>query len=54
MAPGQACALYTDEGNEARVLGGGFIERSERGVEAEAMLARLSAMPAGLSRISRG
>jgi len=46
VAPGQACALYTDEGNEARVLGGGFIERSERGVEAEAMLARLSAMPA--------
>lgn len=46
VAPGQACALYTDEGNEARVLGGGFIERSERGVEAEAMLARLGAMPA--------
>lgn len=46
VAPGQACALYTDEGNEARVLGGGFIERSERGVEAEAMLARLAAMPA--------
>jgi tRNA-uridine 2-sulfurtransferase len=46
VAPGQACALYTDDGNEARVLGGGFIERSERGVEAEAMLARLAAMPA--------
>lgn len=46
VAPGQACALYTDEGNEARVLGGGFIERSERGVEAEAMLARLGEMPA--------
>lgn len=45
VAPGQACALYTDEGNEARVLGGGFIERSERGVEAEAMLARLGEMP---------
>jgi len=46
VAPGQACVLYTDEGNEARVLGGGFIERSERGVEAEAMLARLGEMPA--------
>ncbi|MGY6706962.1 MAG: tRNA 2-thiouridine(34) synthase MnmA [Rhizobiaceae bacterium] len=46
VAPGQACALYTDDGNEARVLGGGFIERSERGVEAEAMLARLGEMPA--------
>ena len=34
--------LYSDEGNEARVFGGGFIARSERGVEAEAMLSRLS------------
>lgn len=46
VAPGQACALYSDEGNEARVFGGGFIERSERGREAEAMLERLAAMPA--------
>ena len=38
IAPGQACVLYADDGNEARVLGGGFIERSERGAEAEAML----------------
>jgi tRNA-specific 2-thiouridylase len=42
VAPGQACVLYSDEGNEARVFGGGFIARSERGVEAEAMLSRLS------------
>jgi len=42
VAPGQACVLYSDEGNEARVLGGGFIQRSERGVEAEAMLKRLA------------
>ena len=41
VAPGQACVLYGDDGDAARVLGGGFIERSERGAEAEAMLARL-------------
>jgi tRNA-specific 2-thiouridylase len=45
IAPGQACVLYADDGNEARVLGGGFIERSERGAEAEAMLTKLAAMP---------
>src|SRR5262249_51643167 len=43
IAPGQACVLYGDDSNAARVLGGGFIERSERGAAAEAMLARLSA-----------
>jgi tRNA-specific 2-thiouridylase len=43
VAPGQACVLYSDDGNEARVYGGGFIERSERGAEAEAMLTRLAA-----------
>ncbi|TIP58648.1 MAG: tRNA 2-thiouridine(34) synthase MnmA, partial [Mesorhizobium sp.] len=42
IAPGQACVLYSDDGNEARVFGGGFIERSERGAEAEAMLSRLA------------
>jgi tRNA-specific 2-thiouridylase len=46
VAPGQACVLYSDDGNEARVLGGGFIGRSERGAEAEAMLSRLGAVPA--------
>ena len=46
IAPGQACVLYSDDGNDdARVYGGGFIERSERGKEAEAMLSRLAAMP---------
>ncbi|EIM73253.1 tRNA-specific 2-thiouridylase MnmA [Nitratireductor aquibiodomus RA22] len=43
VAPGQACVLYSDDGNEARVYGGGFIERSERGREAEAQLTRLVA-----------
>ncbi len=42
IAPGQACVLYDHDGNDARVLGGGFIERSERGKDAEAMLARLA------------
>ena len=45
IARGQACVLYSDDGNEARVFGGGFIERSERGAEAEAMLSRLTAAP---------
>jgi tRNA-uridine 2-sulfurtransferase len=43
IAPGQACVLYSDEGNEARVLGGGYISKSERAPEAEAMLMRLAA-----------
>jgi len=43
VAPGQACVLYDSDSAEARVLGGGFIERSERGAEAEAMLSRLAA-----------
>ncbi len=42
IAPGQACVLYDDEGSGARVLGGGFIERSERGRETEEMLSRLA------------
>jgi tRNA-specific 2-thiouridylase len=47
IAPGQACVLYSADGNDdARVFGGGFIERSERGKEAEAMLSRLASMPA--------
>lgn len=41
IASGQACVLYSAAGDEARVLGGGFIARSERSPEAEAMLANL-------------
>lgn len=44
VAPGQACAFYADGSDGARVLGGGFIARSERGREAEAALRRLDAM----------
>ncbi|GHC65294.1 tRNA 2-thiouridine(34) synthase MnmA [Limoniibacter endophyticus] len=43
VAPGQACVLYSDDTNTARVMGGGFIERSERNPQSEAMLARLMA-----------
>lgn len=41
VAPGQACVLYSAPGDEARVLGGGFIDRSERSAAAEAMLSDL-------------
>lgn len=41
VAPGQACVLYSAEGPDARVWGGGFIERSERAAEAEASLKAL-------------
>ena len=43
VAPGQACVFYDGDATDARVLGGGFIERSERGAEAEAMLRKLAA-----------
>ena len=43
VAPGQACVLYDGEGEGARVLGGGFIARSERRAESESMLQRLLA-----------
>lgn len=42
VAPGQACALYSDDSNTARVFGGGFITRSERAPEAESMLRKLA------------
>lgn len=41
IAPGQACVLYSDDSNTARVFGGGFIARSEREPRAEEMLRRL-------------
>jgi tRNA-uridine 2-sulfurtransferase len=42
IAAGQACVLYNSMDNEARVLGGGFISRSKRSLEAEAMLKKLN------------
>ena len=49
VAPGQACVLYSAPGEDARVYGGGFIERSQRSPESEAALALLLAHPASLS-----
>lgn len=43
IAPGQACVLYSSDSNDARVLGGGFIAKSERGANAEIMLKKLEA-----------
>ncbi len=45
VAPGQACVLYDGDGPGARVLGGGFIEKTEHAVEAETALRRIIAQP---------
>ncbi|WP_421857466.1 tRNA 2-thiouridine(34) synthase MnmA [Oricola sp.] len=47
VAPGQACVLYDNAGAGARVLGGGFIDRTERAPEAERMLKNLEMELAG-------
>lgn len=50
IAPGQACVLYSDDSNVARVFGGGFISRSERAAQAEEMLKQLiTTMPGSAS-----
>jgi tRNA-specific 2-thiouridylase len=46
VAPGQACALYSGEGEDARIYGGGFILRSERETAAEDALKRILSTPA--------
>ena len=46
VAPGQACALYSGEGEDARIYGGGFILRSEREAAAADALKRILATPA--------
>ena len=43
VAPGQACVFYEAGGAGARVLGGGWIARAERGADAERALDRLMA-----------
>ncbi|WP_337268843.1 tRNA 2-thiouridine(34) synthase MnmA [Oryzifoliimicrobium ureilyticus] len=45
VAPGQACVLYSAPGDDARVYGGGFIDRSERDPAAEEALKTLLAAP---------
>lgn len=47
VAPGQACVLYADDGQHSRVLGGGFIARSEREATAESQLQRIAKLDAG-------
>jgi tRNA-specific 2-thiouridylase len=42
VAPGQACVLYDSDGAGARVLGGGWIARTEHDRASEAALARLA------------
>ena len=42
VAPGQACVFYSGDDQQARVLGGGFIARSEREREAELALHKLA------------
>ena len=49
VAPGQACVFYQGEGAEARVLGGGWIERAEHSGEAERALQRLVATSAAVA-----
>jgi tRNA-specific 2-thiouridylase len=46
VAPGQACVFYEGEGPGARVLGGGFIARTEHDHNAEAAIRRVIAAPA--------
>ncbi len=41
VAPGQACVFYDSDGAGARVLGGGFIERSEHDRKAELALRKI-------------
>lgn len=51
IAPGQACALYSSDEDDARIFGGGFIDRAERTEEAERLLQALlsnAAKPAAL------
>ncbi|MEX3010428.1 tRNA 2-thiouridine(34) synthase MnmA [Hoeflea sp. TYP-13] len=43
IAPGQACVLYASDGDNARVFGGGFIDRTERTDETERLLQTLLA-----------
>ncbi|MBO6718425.1 MAG: tRNA 2-thiouridine(34) synthase MnmA [Rhizobiaceae bacterium] len=47
VAPGQACVLYDGDGDDARVFGGGFIDRTER--QADVMLKKLSGAKATIA-----
>ena len=49
VAPGQACVLYSSDGDDARVYGGGFIERTERTEDAEQMIQSALAMESAVA-----
>ncbi|MEM9107679.1 MAG: tRNA methyl transferase PRC-barrel domain-containing protein, partial [Pseudomonadota bacterium] len=52
IAPGQACVLYSSKGDDARVYGGGFIDRTERTADAEKRLQALLSKPAKAMAVS--
>ena len=41
VAPGQACAFYDGLGEGSRLLGGGFIQQSQREPQAQALIQKL-------------
>lgn len=49
VSPGQACVLYDGDGKDARVLGGGFIERTERAEALEGTIARPVGQSTGIA-----
>ena len=48
IAPGQACVFYADDTPDTRVLGGGFISRTQRETSCEAELQALLAAPGSI------
>lgn len=46
VAPGQACVFYDSDQDAARVFGGGWIDRTERSMDAELALRALNETPA--------
>ena len=46
VSPGQACVFYEDEATDTRVLGGGWIERTEKSAEIEAQMTTLLSISA--------
>jgi tRNA-specific 2-thiouridylase len=54
VAAGQACVFYADAGPEARVLGGGWIERAlSRAEQPETAAAAAGATAATIERVTR-
>jgi tRNA-specific 2-thiouridylase len=54
VSPGQACVFYDDEGNDARVLGGGFISGATPAIDlARSAVARDAMSTSTLSREAR-